>query len=225
VVRAREAGRYRALFSKLKFLRLLHAITPLARGGYQIDLDGPFSLFQSVTRYGLQLGLALPTITACDAWQIEADVLWGRDRKPLHFRWAGQAPDGAAADAPPVLADEVAALLTAVAALNGPWRAQASTEIFNLPGIGLCVPDLEFRHRQTGARAYLEVMGFWSREAVWRRVDLVKAGLPQPILFAVGKQLRVSEAALDGELPGALYVYARTMNAKTVIQRIAALAR
>jgi hypothetical protein len=63
-------------------------------------------------------------------------------------------------------------------------------------------------------------LGFWSREAVWRRVDLVRAGLPHPILFAVSKQLRVSEAALDDDLPGALYVYSRVISARAVLNRI-----
>ena len=55
---------------------------------------------------------------------------------------------------------------------------------------------------RAGAPVYLEVLGFWSREAVWRRVELVERGLPHRILFAVSKHLRVSEAALDDELPG-----------------------
>jgi len=71
---------------------------------------------------------------------------------------------------------------------------------------------------------YLEVMGYWSRDAVWRRVELVQAGLDERVLFAVGQHLRVSEAALDEELPGALYVYKRTMVAKTIVERVEALA-
>ena len=228
-VRAIEAARYRALFGKLKFLRLLHTITPAGKDGYRVEIDGPFSLFQSVTRYGLQLGLALPAIVECDRWQLEADVLWGRERKPLRFRWNGQTT-GAATDGAPTgwaaaLPDEVAGLLAGVNALDGPWRATPSSEIFSLPGVGLCVPDLEFRNAASGARAFLEVLGFWSRQAVWRRIDLVRGGLPQPIVFAISKQLRVSEEALDQELPGALYVYARAMNARAVVARIAAVAR
>jgi predicted nuclease of restriction endonuclease-like RecB superfamily len=228
-VRATEAARYRALFGKLKFLRLLHTITPAGKDGYRIEIDGPFSLFQSVTRYGLQLGLALPAIVECDRWQLEADVLWGRERKPLRFRWNGQTPGGAADGAPTgwaaALPDEVAGLLAGVNALEGPWRATPSNEIFSLPGVGLCVPDLEFRNAASGARAFLEVLGFWSRQAVWRRIDLVRGGLSQPIVFAISKQLRVSEEALDQELPSALYVYARAMNARAVVARVAAVAR
>ena len=96
--------------------------------------------------------------------------------------------------------------------------------MLDLPGHGVCVPDLTFRHRRTRRVVHLEVMGYWSRDAVWRRVELVQAGLGEPIVFAVGQQLRVSEAVLDGELPGALYVYKRTMSAKAVVERVEAVA-
>jgi hypothetical protein len=36
----------------------------------------------------------------------------------------------------------------------------------------------------------------------------------------VSKHLRVSEAALDDDLPAALYVYTRVMNAAAVLQRV-----
>jgi hypothetical protein len=48
--------------------------------------------------------------------------------------------------------------------------------------------------------------------------------LPHRILFAVSKHLRVSEAALADELPGSLYVYARALDARTILERVEQLA-
>ena len=45
----------------------------------------------------------------------------------------------------------------------------------DLPGVGLSAPDLVFE--RAGATIYLEVMGYWSRDAVWRRVELVEGEL------------------------------------------------
>jgi uncharacterized protein len=96
--------------------------------------------------------------------------------------------------------------------------------ILDLPGVGLCVPDLVFEHDRTGECVYLEVMGFWSRDAVWRRVELVERGLRDRILFAVSQRLRVSEQVLGDDLPGALYVYKRVMSARAVLERVDRLA-
>jgi hypothetical protein len=63
------------------------------------------------------------------------------------------------------------------------------------------------------------VLGFWSRDAVWKRIELARKGLAA-VVFAVSKHLRVSEAALDDDRPAALYVYARVMNAAAILQRV-----
>src|SRR5262249_12588464 len=110
-------GATRALFHKLKFLRLLYRLEALARGRYRIELDGPYSLFESVTKYGLQLALALPAVRACRSFRLTAEVRWGKERLPLRFVLEGGAAGTAAAAAPgtaaagedaPRLADEVA---------------------------------------------------------------------------------------------------------------------
>lgn len=213
---------YRFLFRRLKFLRLLHRIHRLPDGknkkpaGYSIEIDGPFALFESVTRYGLQLALAFPALAACEAWSLEASVRWGRDARPLRFLVRGEG--GGAEGLDESLPDEVAALLAQLRELETPWKARPSDAVLDLPGVGLCVPDLELS--RGGKTVYLEVLGFWSRDAVWKRIELVKAGLPQRMVFAVSKHLRVSEEALGDEHPAALYVYSRTMNARAVLQRV-----
>jgi predicted nuclease of restriction endonuclease-like RecB superfamily len=229
LVHARDAATYRHLFRRLKFLRLLPTIEPLGGGGYRLEIDGPLSLFQAVTRYGLQLGLALPAIAACDRWEIEADVRWGVERRAARFSLASDAlGDGAraVADDLPALRDDVRALVAAFEKLDSGWRVERDPAVLDLPGAGLCVPDLAFERERGGRveRVHLEVLGFWSREAVFRRVDLVRAGLPHKILFAVSRDLRVSEALLEDSPSAALYVFTRSLNARAIRERLDALA-
>ena len=80
------------------------------------------------------------------------------------------------------------------------------------------MPDLVFTRGKV--KVYLEVMGFWSRAAVWQRVELIEKGLDQPVLFAVPKKLRVSEAVLGDDVPGALYVYKGVMSVKAIEERL-----
>lgn len=231
----------RALFRKLKFLRLLYTIERLppdvsAESGaaqwketsYRLIIDGPYSLFRSVTKYGLGMALMLPALRVCERWSLEADVEWGKQRELLRFSLmsetsaADRSPDGA--DSRSRLPDEVASLLDKFAKRfeggKTAWKATVASDILTLPGAGLCVPDLMFVHSETGECVYLEVMGFWSRDAVWRRVELVEQGLPQAIVFAVSSRLRVSEAALGPDLPGALYVYKGAMSVRAIEERL-----
>lgn len=211
----------RNLFRQLKFRRLLYSLGRREEGGYVIQIDGPFSLFRSVTKYGLNLALMLPALDACGPWTLDAKIRWDKDAALYNFHLeGGEAPDP---KAPALLADEVEALLDRVAKSKSGWKAKATDAILDLPGAGLCVPDLVFRHPDSKEPFYLEVMGFWSRDAVWKRVELVQEGLPYRILFAVSDRLRVSEKALAGDLPGQLYVYKGTMLASAILERLEAM--
>jgi predicted nuclease of restriction endonuclease-like RecB superfamily len=217
-VKCSSPGALRALFRALKFHRLL--FTAIADGDAQvIGIDGPMSLFEAGTKYGPRLAMALPALEACDALELEAIVRWGKERTRLSFKHThtSMAP---AEEAP--LPDEVEALRAAIAKGDSDLAVSRSTAILSLPGVGTCVPDLELRDGR-GRIAYVEVLGFWSRDAVWRRVELAERGLGARIVFCVSSRLRVSEEVLPESLPAALYVYKGSMSARAVIDRAKSL--
>ena len=220
---------YRALFHKLKFLRLLHAIERLEAGGYRVTIDGPFSMFEAVTKYGAQLARVVPALRLCDAWTLEADIRWGKERKPLAFRAKGELAPRIGGDDPtePTLPDDIAAIRTALhdtATEHAPgWSIAIAQTILDFPGVGVCIPDLVATEKKTKRRVFIERMGFWSRQAVWRRVELVEAGLAAPIVFVVSSRLRVSAEVLDESASGALYVYKGTPSARAIWEKVRAL--
>ncbi len=215
-----DTASLRALFGRLKFLRLLYLIERLDGGGIRIVLDGPMSVLRTVTKYGLSLAMVLPVLERTGRWELDAEVLWDRDMPAYAFHLEGGAAKQGAADGEALdarLPDEVARLMEAFARLDTPWKARAASDVLDLPGVGVCVPDLAFTHAETGELVYLEVMGYWSRETVWKRVDMVQAGLPWRVIFAVSERLRVSEKVLDASLPGRLYVYKGVMHAPAIL--------
>jgi predicted nuclease of restriction endonuclease-like RecB superfamily len=226
----------RHLFHKLKFLQLLFFLerSPSSPRNYQLTIDGPYSLFRSVTKYGLQLALFLPTLESCAGWTLTADILWGKERQPLAFELQGAPRNASSARVgrdhndseagTPEVSAEMAALMARFSARGSPWRVTPVAEVFHLPGVGLCVPDLLFEHSDHGTRIYFELLGYWSRQAVWQRVDLVEKGLPQRFLFAVSERLRVHEAVLPEDVPGALYVFKGVMNCAAIEAKLDLLA-
>ena len=232
-VRCASPAALRSFFQRLKFLRLLYVIrkntergeTDRRSGGphaYRVVIDGPFSLFESVTKYGLKLALLLPALEECERFELTADVRWGATRTPLVFRLqGGHAAAHEVLDSP--LPDDIEAFVRSFRALDTSWTVRRSSAMLDLPGVGLTVPDLVFERTTSDGkreRVYFEVMGYWSRAAVWRRVELVQAGLTDRIIFAVSSRLRVSEDVLEGDLPGALYVYKGAMSARAVQERL-----
>lgn len=212
---------YRRVFRAARFHQLIHVVRAHPEGGWVVELDGPFSLFDSVQRYGFRLALFLPAVLACGAYHVRADVLWGKEREPFAFEIA---PDDGLVSLSPDLPDttpELDQFCAAFGRLSSEWTVKQSDRIFALPGEEVCVPDLVFENGDTGEEVYLEVFGFWSRAAVWRRVEQIRrGGLPCRILLAVGKQLRVSEEVLGEEDAGEVYVYKMTISPRAVLDRL-----
>jgi predicted nuclease of restriction endonuclease-like RecB superfamily len=224
-VRAASPGLLRAFFARLKWGQLLFTAERTAEG-FVVTIDGPFSMFESVTRYGVRLAMLVPALRALDQWSLVADVRWGKERAPLRFRMASaELAPGEAIE--PHLADDVRELLDSLRDKGGDWTVDVATEILDVPGLGVCVPDLVFRRRKARTdepRVYLEVLGFWSREAVFRRVDLVTRGLGAPIVFAASARLRVSAEVIGSDVPASLYVYKAKMSARAVLAHVEAVA-
>ncbi len=93
--------------------------------------------------------------------------------------------------------------------------------LLTVPGAGACVPDVVVT-APSGQRAFVEVLGFWSRDAVHARVALAEAGLTTPTVFCISDRLRVSEAALDADT-ACLLVFRGSLSPKRVAERIARL--
>jgi uncharacterized protein len=219
-VRCASGDAYRALFRQLKFRRLMHQVSPLEGGGYRIEIDGPFSLFQSVAKYGLELALVLPALEACQSLSLSAEIRWSQGSRPLSFRY--EPPPGRADAVVSGARDEVQELAEGLRAAGEGWRVSPAERVLDLPGAGVCVPDLVLA-RADGAEVFVEVLGFWSRASVWQRVELAKRGLGVKVLFVVSSRLRVSEDVLDEEGEAALYVYKGHINARAVLRHAEAL--
>ena len=255
-VRSASPGLVRAFFAKLKFHKLLFTAERIDEStddpGWKVVIDGPFSMFDAVTKYGLRLALAYPALRSLERWSLVADIKWGKTREPLVFRagtpttrrttaTASNNPSSAEppkrrrrdarAVAPPPsieepvhLADDVRELLDGINALAGGWRARPASTLLDVPGIGVCVPDLELVREGDRAPVYVEVLGYWSRDAVFRRAELVEKGLRARVVFAVSARLRVSPEILDEDVPSAIYVYKGKMSPRAVVDHAARLA-
>jgi predicted nuclease of restriction endonuclease-like RecB superfamily len=226
-LRCKSSYTLRYLFRQLRFRQLLFTLDAKADGWHQLTIDGPFSLFRQSTRYGLQLALVLPAIEACDEYELRADLRWGQERKALTLELCsndkGQAARAArVTGAKPDLAPEIEQLLARFEKRKSDWSVKVGDRVLNLPGVGVCVPDLVFL-RKGHPPIYLELLGYWSRETVWRRIELVEKGLTERIIFAVPSRLRVSEEALDDDLPAAIYAFKGALIAKEIEKRLEAL--
>lgn len=224
-VRAAVPDAYRELFRKLKFRQLLFRIHPLEGGGYRLEIDGPMSLFGPTTKYGLELSLSLPALLTCGQLRLKAELRWGKRREKLSFEQAFAAAPHLTADVG--VRTDVQELLETLQQAPG-WQARLSERLIDLSeqGGGVLVPDLELTRGTSGGKretVLVELLGFWSRDAVFRRIESAERGLGERVLFVVSSRLRVSEELLDGVESASLYVYKGKINASALVRKASAL--
>jgi hypothetical protein len=217
----------RRLLRALKLHQLLFevataedSLAPDAAGQQSVRLviEGPMALFAASTRYGLKLALLLPHVVACRRYRLAAEVALRKGGAVEQFVLAGRGVDVGAVDddLPPLVRDLLTELPPLLRDALPGFVVRAAVDVLPVPGHGALVPDVVVEHAE-GARAFVEVLGFWSRDAVWRRVDQVTQGvLPAPTVFCVSDRLRVSEEALPDDPGGALVVFKGALSAKKV---------
>ena len=220
-VESSSAGLVRAFFAKLKFHKLLFAAEKTDRG-WRIEIDGPYSMFDAVTKYGVRLAMAYPSLRVLEKWSLHAEIRWGKTREKLTFRAAstgtttveprGSSERGQA----PHLSDDVRELLEGIEGLDAGWKVKPASQVLDIPGLGVCIPDLELSRKGDKKPIFVEVLGYWSRDAVWKRVELAEKGLGAKIVFAVSSRLRVSAEVLESDA-ACLYVYKGKMSPRAVL--------
>jgi predicted nuclease of restriction endonuclease-like RecB superfamily len=205
-VAAESPARCRQLFRFLKFFRLMYEFAAPADGkGFTLVLDGPMSLFRQTTKYGVQMAQFLPALLLTPEWSLEADVRWGMPPRDLLFRLDASAGFRShLPDTGQYVPEEVAAFASAFAGKVDDWTVSTEAEVIPLGRDGVCAPDLRFRHRATGATVRMELLGFWNKGSLARRLELHRqAGLTGMIL-GISAELQVDESDLAG-LPATVY--------------------
>jgi predicted nuclease of restriction endonuclease-like RecB superfamily len=212
-VRNEPPARYRQLFRRLKFHRLLHRVEGSMREGFVLHIDGPLSLFSATTRYGLQIALFLPALLRCVDFRLEAELRWGPRREPRSFLL--EPCDGLVsheADRGMYVPAEIKAFAERFRQVVPTWELSECTEIIELGREGIWVPDYRARHKASGTDVFVEVLGFWKRSSLERLLRLLPRHGPPRYVLAISERLKVDEGAL-GELPRSIFRFKEIPNA------------
>lgn len=212
-----EPARTRPLLRAVKFHQLICDVRVLP-DGYELVLDGPASLFSQTTRYGMALARFFPALLLQPSgWEATAKVDW-RGKKTMkltpamglrsHYR------DTGAYETRESLWFEERFL-----ALDSGWTLDREVHPLHQGGEGVVVPD--FRFTKGDKVAWLEILGFWRKGSIDRRLTLLKRHGPTNLVVAVSKKL----AGEAGDLPDSVVPFAEVIPAKEVLRRVEAIAR
>jgi uncharacterized protein len=220
---------YKDFWRYLKLFKLMFWASPKPEGGYHIDLDGPISPFvKATTRYGRQFAAFLPALLLGDQWQMAATVrppgfnqtvTYKLDTKSAltsHFKRSGEFDSRLEAD----FAAEFAAKF---GDKRGKWTLTREDEVILIADT-VMIPDFALTHKQTGQRVLIEIVGFWTRDYLRRKVEKVRAANRRDLLLLVYEGVNLAEDALD-DIPGEVLYFKNKPVMKEVMAAVERIAR
>lgn len=167
-----------------------------ARGGEKaaLELSGPLSLFRRTLLYGRALGSLVPALAWCARFELRAScVIAGQHRELVIASGAPILPS----KPPPAFdsrleerfAREFRRLTTEWDLLREPAPVRA--------GRSLALPDFAIERRATGERWLVEIVGFWTREYLEKKLALYRAAQLPNLVLAID----ADRCCDDGALP------------------------
>lgn len=215
---APTAAKMRQLFRQVKFHRLLHQAR---RDGdvLELDLDGPTSLFQQSTRYGMALATFFPALLLQPPpWSLEATIVWTRARHQKTLRLdhtAGLVSHHA--DRGGYQTREQLWFAERFDALESGWTRTEGQAPVALGARGILFPD--YRFTRDGRVAHLEILGFWRHDRLAERLALLQQYGPGNVIVAVSRKLHGSEAVL-ADPPPWVVPFAEVVPAREVLAAV-----
>ncbi|MCB9681654.1 MAG: DUF790 family protein [Alphaproteobacteria bacterium] len=223
---APSVPRLRQLLRFAKFHQLMHRVER-DDDVLVLVLDGPASLLQQSTRYGLNLAGFFPAVLLQEcAWSVQAEVPWTKARHVKALEITHEAGlVSHYADTGAYTAREVTWFEERweAQAATSPWTMRPATAPIDLGGRGVILPDFTFTD---GTRtAHLEIVGFWRRDWLERRIDgLVRHG-PGNLVLAVSRKLAAAHGEALDDVPGEVIPFAQVVPVKDVVAALERVAR
>jgi hypothetical protein len=208
------AENYRELFGAIKAYRLIHTIKGSQEHGYEIELDGPVSMFHRSQKYGIQMAVFLPALLLCEGWRMRAEIE-SRYSGTSFFEMTSEGHNLRShyLSVTPYENPVREKLLQAWARFESEWKLEASGEIINL-GASAFIPDFVLRH-DDGRAIYLEILGFWTPPHLKERLQEFAGSGFRDFLLAAWEELRGSREPLVNVPPHTI-IFKRSLDPATV---------
>jgi predicted nuclease of restriction endonuclease-like RecB superfamily len=180
------SGNWQNIFFKAKRLGLIYEA--YKSNGFWVKIDGPASLFKLTRRYGTAIAKLLPALIANQEWTVEAKIFWKLTNTIYDFKlesWKHSPLFGKQK-----ITEKFDSLVekdfaSRFKALNSEWQLKREPEPV-IAGQQVIIPDFSFERE--GSKLYMEVVGFWTKEYLLRKIVKLKK-TKEKILVAVDENL------------------------------------
>lgn len=199
-----DPGEYKLMFKYLKLFRLMTYIEGEADQGFTITIDGPASLFDTSTRYGVDIAKLIPAILHVTRWQLTAQLQWKnpytKTAQEKSFSLTDSCdlvshyPPGKPYDSmlEQAFAEKWAQLKTQG---KTDWQLEREVDLVPIPG-SVMIPDFRLVHPD-GRTYLLEIVGYWRPEYLRKKFYQASQAQQKNLILAVSERLNLEKAGVE----------------------------
>ncbi|MGJ5631544.1 DUF790 family protein [Nostoc sp. CALU 1950] len=192
-------GEYKLLFRYLKLFQLMAYIEGDADHGFTITIDGPTSLFNPSTRYGLAIAKLIPALLHVTKWSLSS-ILKTRDAYTNSWktgRFTLNSECGLVSHYPPGKPYDSmleASFADKWDALKSGWALEREVDLIPIPG-SVMIPDFRLVHPD-GRTFLLEIVGYWRPEYLQKKFSQVRRAGRDDLILAISERLNLEKAGV-----------------------------
>ncbi|MEH1829115.1 MAG: DUF790 family protein [Nostoc sp.] len=192
-------GEYKLLFRYLKLFQLMAYIEGDADHGFTITIDGPTSLFNPSTRYGLAIAKLIPALLHVTKWSLSS-ILQTRDAYTNAWktgRFTLNSECGLVSHYPPGKPYDSmleASFADNWDALKSGWALEREVDLIPIPG-SVMIPDFRLVHAD-GRTFLLEIVGYWRPEYLQKKFSQVRRAGRDDLILAISERLNLEKAGV-----------------------------
>ncbi|MCC5630575.1 DUF790 family protein [Nostoc sphaeroides] len=192
-------GEYKLLFRYLKLFQLMAYIEGDADHGFTITIDGPTSLFNPSTRYGLAIAKLIPALLHVTKWSLSS-ILQTRDAYTNSWktgRFTLNSECGLVSHYPPGKPYDSmleASFADKWDALKSGWALEREVDLIPIPG-SVMIPDFRLVHAD-GRTFLLEIVGYWRPEYLQKKFSQVRRAGRDDLILAISERLNLEKAGV-----------------------------
>ncbi|MEH1908043.1 MAG: DUF790 family protein [Nostoc sp.] len=192
-------GEYKLLFRYLKLFQLMAYIEGDADHGFTITIDGPTSLFNPSTRYGLAIAKLIPALLHVTRWSLSS-ILQTRDAYTNAWktgRFTLNSECGLVSHYPPGKPYDSmleASFADKWDALKSGWALEREVDLIPIPG-SVMIPDFRLVHAD-GRTFLLEIVGYWRPEYLQKKFSQVRRAGRDDLILAISERLNLEKAGV-----------------------------
>ena len=222
-----DPGEYKLLFRYIKLFRLMAYIEGEADLGFTLTLDGPTSLFQASTRYGLDLAKMIPALLNVTRWQLLAELnikdSFTKETRSIGYeldsdcKLVSHYKKGTPFDS---LVEE--SFHKSWQSAKTDWKLEREVDLIPIPG-SVMIPDFRLVHPD--GRVYLlEIIGYWRKDYLRKKFAQIRKANRSDLILAISERLNLEKAGINpNDIPIPVVWYKQKLSAKSVLNCLADL--